>query len=159
MSQDPTSLHDFLRAEYIVDLAATTKKEALQELCELLDGDPRIRDAEAFRTAIFERESLVSTGIGLGVAIPHVKIPEVEDYVVAVGRKSDGLEFDSIDGQPVRLIFMIAASEAQTGEFVRMLARVVRLVKGGETRVRLLEAKIPEDFMEIVAQDDREQRR
>lgn len=152
--QNPIQLHTLIRPERIVDLKATTKKEALQELAEMVAGDPNVTDGQAFIDAIFKREELVSTGVGLGVAIPHVKIPEVKDYVIAVGRKNDGIEFDSLDQQPVRLIFMIGASEQQTRDFVKMLARIMRLLKNGSNRVALLEAALPDGFLDVIRRDD-----
>lgn len=150
-------LHKLIAPEAIVDLQATTKKDALRELTELLSRNRNIRDPEAFLKAIYQREDLASTGVGLGVAIPHVKIAQVTDYVIAVGRKSAGIEFDSLDGQPVRLIVMIGASDRQTRDFVKMLARVMRLLKDGANRVKLLEAQLPAEFIEIVRQDDLKQ--
>ena len=154
MPGTPIQLHQLIRPDRILDLKATTKREALKELAGLLNGDPNIADAGMFLDAIYKREELGSTGVGLGVAIPHVKIPEVRDYVIAVGRKVEGIEFDSLDGQPVRLIFMIGASEHQTRDFVKMLARVMRLLKNGSIRVALLEAQIPDQFIEVIRKDD-----
>jgi len=150
----PIILHQLIRPERIVDLKATTKGEALRELAELLRNDPNVADLNAFIDAIQKREELVSTGVGLGLAIPHVKIPEVKDYVIAVGRKTEGIEFDSLDNQPVRLIFMIGASERQTRDFVKMLARVMKLLKNGANRLALLEAQLPNEFLEIIKKDD-----
>lgn len=147
-------LHKLIRPDRVIDLKSTTKHDALEELCGLLADDPNVTDCPAFLDAIYKREELVSTGVGLGVAIPHVKIAEVKDYVVAVGRKTDGIEFDSLDGQPVRLIFLIGASDKQTRDFVKMLARVMRLLKEGANRVALLEAAIPDEFIEIIRKDD-----
>lgn len=147
-------LHGLIDPKAIVDLKASTKGDALRELADLLRSNDRILDHNAFLQAIYAREELASTGVGLGIAIPHVKIPEVTDYVISVGRKVDGMEFDSLDAQPVRLFFMIGASEKQTGEFVKILARVMRLLKDGANRVALLEAKLPEEFLEIVRRDD-----
>jgi mannitol/fructose-specific phosphotransferase system IIA component (Ntr-type) len=147
-------LHTLISPRRIIDLKSTTKREALSELAELLAGDPNVTNPSAFLDAIYKREELVSTGVGLGVAIPHVKIPEVKDYVVCVGRKVEGIEFDSLDSQPVRLIFMIGASEGQTRDFVKMLARVMHLLKNGRNRVALLEAGIPDQFLEIIKEDD-----
>lgn len=149
-------LHEYIRPERIIDLEATTKKEALAELCGLIADDPCVLDPKVFLREIYDREELASTGVGLGVAIPHVKIPEVTDYVICVGRKTEGMEFDSLDGQPARLIFMIGASVQQTRDFVKMLARVMRLIKSGMTRVRLLEAELPDGFLDIIRADDEE---
>jgi len=147
-------LHSLLSPSQVIDLKSPSKRDALLELAESLKSNPNITNHAAFTDAIFKREELVSTGVGLGVAIPHVKIPEVKDYVIAVGRKKEGIEFDALDGQPVRLIFMIGASEHQTRDFVKMLARVMKLLKSGETRLALIEAAIPEDFIEVIRKDD-----
>lgn len=148
------NLHGLIAPESIIDLKSWTKRDVLKELCDVLEGNPSVTDPAAFLEAIYQREELASTGVGLGVAIPHVKIPEIKDYVISVGRKPEGLEFDSLDGEPVRLVILIGASDGQTRDFVRMLARVMRLLKNGANRVKLLEAKIPEEFLEVIKQDD-----
>ena len=94
------------------------------------------------------------SAIGLGVAIPHVKISEVNDYVISVGRSTAGIEFDSLDDKPAHLFFMIGASDRQTRDFVKMLARVMRLLKKVDVRERLLSADLPGEFLEIIRQDD-----
>jgi len=152
-------LHKLIDPGAIVDLEATTKKEALRELTDVLSRNPNVQDAETFLRAIYQREELASTGVGLGVAIPHVKIAQVRDYAIAVGRKTEGMDFDSLDGQPVRLIVMIGASDRQTRDFVKMLARVMRLLKDVANRDRLLEAKNPHEFIEIIRDDDEKQSR
>lgn len=157
MAATAIELHKLIDPEAIVDLRATNKKEALRELTDVLRRNQNIQDPEAFLRAIYQREELASTGVGLGVAIPHVKIAQVRDYVIAVGRKPDGLDFDSLDGQPVRLVVMIGASDRQTRDFVKMLARVMRLLKNVNNRDRLLEAKDPDEFIQIVRDDDEKQ--
>jgi fructose-specific phosphotransferase system IIA component len=150
-------LHKLIVPEAIVDLQATTKKDALRELTDVLSRNKNIEDPEAFLRAIYQREELASTGVGLGVAIPHVKISQVRDYAIAIGRKASGLEFNSLDGQPVRIIVMIGASDRQTRDFVKMLARVMRLLKDGKNRDGILNAKAPEEFIEIIRNDDTKQ--
>ena len=154
MARSTIRLRDLIRPEDIVDLKATTKRDVLKELADLLTSHPNVLNCGVFLEAIYKREELVSTGVGLGVAIPHVKIPEVTDYVICVGRKKEGIEFDSLDGQPVRLVFMIGASDRQTRDFVKMLARVMRLLKEGANRVALLEAELPGEFLDAIAKDD-----
>lgn len=157
MPGETIQLSDLIEPSRIVDLKASTKHEALAELCDLLADDPNVVDSSAFLEAVYKREELVSTGVGLGIAIPHVKIAEVKDYVISVGRKTEGIEFDSLDGQPVRLIFLIGASDRQTRDFVKMLARVMRLLKDGANRVALLEAELPGPFLDIIRKDDKNQ--
>lgn len=154
MSGPAIELHKLIAPEAIVDLKSSTKKDALRELTDIIARNRNVGDADAFLKAIYQREELASTGVGLGVAIPHVKIATVRDYVVAVGRCAQGIAFDSLDGQPVRLVVMIGASDRQTRDFVRMLARVMRLLKDGAVRAGLLGAASPEEFIEIIRKDD-----
>ncbi|MGB9692827.1 MAG: PTS sugar transporter subunit IIA, partial [Candidatus Sumerlaeaceae bacterium] len=80
----------------IVDLKATTKEEALRELVDVLATSPLVTDKEELLKAIFEREKVISTGVGIEVALPHVKIPSVKDFVIAIGRSHKGIDFDSL---------------------------------------------------------------
>lgn len=143
-------LHELTAPELITDIQSHTKGEALEEMIELIGTSPKVLDVEAYRKAILSREELTSTGIGLSVAIPHAKIAEVSDYVIAIGRCPRGIEFDSLDGQPVKLIFMVGASDRQAVEFVRLLAGIVNVIKEGSTRVNLLEAETPEGVYEAL---------
>lgn len=135
-----------LKPDYVSIINPRDKNEALSLTAELLKGHEAIKDFTAFRNSIFQRESVVSTGIGLGVAVPHVKIPEVSDYVLAVARSTIPIDFDSLDGQPVRLLFMIGASDRAAVTYVRFLAQVVGLVKDDDRRNALIHA---EDAREI----------
>ncbi|OPZ14189.1 MAG: PTS system fructose-specific EIIABC component [candidate division BRC1 bacterium ADurb.BinA364] len=152
-------LCDLVDAGLIKDLDSVTKSEALDEMIELICQSERIVDRAAFREAVLARERLMSTGIGLSVAVPHVKISAVSDYVVAIGRSRSGIEFDSLDSQPVRLIFMVGASDRQAGAFVKLLARIVTLIKNGTTRLALLEADDPEGIRDaLLAAESAEER-
>lgn len=146
----PQSLAELIVPERIIELNVTTKLEALRILSDACARAPQVTDGEAFFNAILKRESMISTGVGMGIAIPHVKIPEVTDYVAAVGRSRQGVTFDALDGEPVNLIFMIGASDRQTREFVKMLAQATHLLKSRAVREALLAAPIPHSFIEIV---------
>lgn len=143
-------LSDLLVPERILELDATPKVETLRILSEACAQSAQVTNGEAFFRAVLKREAMISTGVGMGIAIPHVKIPEVTDYVAAVGRSRQGLDFDALDGAPVHLIFMIGASDRQTREFVKILAQVTHLLKSRATREALLAAPIPHSFIEIV---------
>lgn len=118
----------------IVDLKATTKDEALRELVDVLATSPNITDKEDFLHAIFEREKVISTGVGIEVALPHVKIPSVKDFVIAIGRSHKGIDFDSLDEKPVYIVVMIGASDKQIGEFLKVLAQLVLKLKNHNFR-------------------------
>lgn len=150
MATNSPILSQLIVPERILELNVTTKDEALRVLTEACARTPQVTSEKAFLEAIIKREAQVSTGVGMGIAIPHVKIPEVTDYVAAVGRCRQGLPFDALDGAPVNLIFMIGASDRQTRDFVKILAQVTHLLKSRATREALLAAPIPHSFMEII---------
>src|SRR5687767_7522600 len=103
-----------LSTDRVVDLRASTKDAALKELSDLLAGSRNITDAKAFQKAILQRESILSTGIGLGLAVPHAKLASVKNFAVAVGRSRAGIDWNSLDGNPAHVVVMIAANDAQT---------------------------------------------
>ena len=155
MTANDQKLHELIAPEQILDLDPIAKPEALRILSQKMAEDPRVLDGDALYEAILKREQQVSTGVGLGIAIPHVKIPEVNDYVIGVGRVKQGLDFESLDGQPVHLIFLIGASDRQTKEFVRILARVTYLLRSEKVRQTLMEAEIPGAFLDVIRQNER----
>ena len=134
----------------VVELHAKGKDDALRELAESFRNEAKVTDVDRFIQAIFEREKVISTGIGIGVAVPHVKIPEVQDFVLAFGRHHGGLDYDSLDDQPVHLVAMIGASDSQAGEFLKMLAQLVQTFRAKDVRRRLLLAKSPEEFRQTM---------
>lgn len=132
-----------LNPQHVVDLHATDKAGALNELIDLIGDAPQIADLEAFRKAIEEREQVMSTGIGLGLALPHVKIPEVVGIITALGRSLKGIDFDALDGRPVHLILMIAAPLKQHRDFLKVIAHVSKLLKDENLRNDLLACPTP----------------
>jgi mannitol/fructose-specific phosphotransferase system IIA component (Ntr-type) len=150
-----TKLSDLIPADCILELETATKGEALRVLSEQVSRTDRVLDGGAFFRALMEREGQASTGVGMGIAIPHVKIPEVSDYVVAVGRSRQGIPFDALDGKPVHLVFMIGASDRQTREFVKILAQVTHLLKAEPVRESLKRAAIPDEFLSVIRENER----
>jgi fructose-specific phosphotransferase system IIA component len=150
-----TKISELIGADCILELDSTTKESALAALSRQLKACGKIADCEAFCRALIEREELASTGVGFGIAIPHVKNALVSDYIIAIGRSKAGLDFDAIDGNPVHLVFMIGASDRQTREFVNILAAVTRLLKSVEVRDALMAAAIPGEFMNVIRENER----
>ena len=100
---------------------------------------------------MIERENILTTGIGYELAIPHVRLRSVKDFVMAIGRCETGVDFDSLDGKPVRLIIMIASSDKQErNEFLKVLARVVLLFKEETFRKKVLKAGTPKEVHAIL---------
>jgi mannitol/fructose-specific phosphotransferase system IIA component (Ntr-type) len=92
----------------------------------------------------------MSTGIGLGIAIPHAKTSSVTDFVIALGRSSTGIEYDSLDGEPVHLILLIAASDTQGDEFLKLLATIGTIFNESANIKKILSAQSPESILRLL---------
>ena len=146
---------DFLRPEQILgDLAADTKPRVLAELSQHMARNMSGVDPEALRRVLEERELLASTAIGDGIAIPHGKLDSVEQLVGTLGRSQAGLEFDSIDGKPTHLVFMLVAPASSTGVHLKALARLSRLFRDADFRQRLLTASDAAAMYQVIADED-----
>jgi len=151
----PTSPQSFrlgthLRADRILDLKSTSKEEALREMVDVLRDAPEVTDLEDFYKAILQREKTMSTGLGIGLALPHVKIPSVRDFVVVLGRKREGIEFESLDKKPAYIIILVGASQKQHKEFLLVIARIAQLFRDENVRDEILNAESREEILEII---------
>lgn len=144
------AIERIIRQADIVDLRGETKEEVLRELVDVLGKRPEVTDPGEFLKSILEREKVISTGIGIGLAMPHVKIESVTDFVLAIGRSTRGVEFDSLDEHPVHIVAMIGASDEQSGEFLKVLARLVLKLKDKSARQKVLLAPDPENVRDIL---------
>jgi len=146
---------DLIRREMIVPaLAAKDKRGILEELAAHVASQNQKIDRAALSRVLIEREQLASTAIGEGVAIPHGKLPAVGEIVACLGRAPGGLDFDSMDGQPTFLFFVLIAPENSTGAHLKALARISRVFKDAEFRRRLLAAPDAEAMYRVVAEED-----
>jgi PTS system nitrogen regulatory IIA component len=135
-------------------MRATTKSDALRELSSLLATlHPEI-DGGRLMQVLLDREALGSTAIGEGIAIPHGKMPGVTNVVAAFGRSGPGLPFDSLDGNPTRLFFLLVAPEDSAGIHLKALARVSRLLKDKSFRDRLAGGGSQEELFAIIKEED-----
>ena len=135
------SLSDYLDDRSIVFLNVLTVEEALQALVQALSDADKLRSREKFYRAILQREQIVSTGIGLGIAIPHAKLANYKDFFIGVGiQKNKGLEWNALDGFPVHLIFMIGGPDNRQSEYLNILARLTLVLKNPEKRSSILKA-------------------
>jgi nitrogen PTS system EIIA component len=145
---------DFIREEGILpDLKSKAKLELLDELAEHLAGQNGV-SKEALMKVLVDRERLASTAIGEGVAIPHGKLDAVGKLIACVGRAREGVDFDSMDGRPTHLFFVLVAPENSTGVHLKALARISRLFKDPEFRSRLLAAESAHDMFDVIADED-----
>ncbi len=135
------AISNYLHEELIVFLDQTTRDATIQFLVDLLDGVGRLKDKKAFHDALLEREKIVSTGIGLGIAIPHAKLEGYDDFFIAIGiQKNNGIDWKALDGSPVRIIFMIGGPENKQTEYLHILSRLTTAIKDPELRKQLLKA-------------------
>lgn len=148
---------DMLKREFVLEqLKAGNKRDALAELAGVF-AQGRIKvDSEAMLHVLLERERLGSTGIGDGIAIPHGKLPGLEEMVVSFGRSREGIAFEAMDGKPVHLFFLLMAPENSAGQHLKALAKISRMLKDANFRKSLLEAKMHEELFRIIAEKDDE---
>ncbi len=140
-------LTDLITPERIkIPLVSREKDELLRELVEVVTHGDRIDDPADVLRAVREREAVLSTGIGNGVAIPHGKSPAVPELRMAAGTTAEPVDFDALDGQPVRLFFLLVGPESAAGPHIKALSRISRLVRREEVRARLLAARNAEEF-------------
>lgn len=146
---------DLVSPAAVVDgLRGETKEGVLRELaeaaCALVPGLPPDR----LSSILMEREGLGSTGIGDGVAIPHGKVPGLDRLVAVLGRSRDGVQFQSLDGKPAHLFFLIVAPENSAGMHLKALARISRLLKDERFRRSLMEGRDADDLRRILREED-----
>ena len=136
------------------DLRAETKEGVLREMSEAVAAGVPPISAQALTTILMGRESLGSTGIGDGVAIPHGKVPGLDRLVAVVGRSRPGVQFQSLDGKPTHLFFLVVAPEQSAGMHLKALARISRLLKDTRFRQSLLDAADADEFRRILEEED-----
>lgn len=134
----------------IIFLDKHSKTEALQTLTELLSKDHHIRNPQELTSAIFRREELMSTGIGLGIGVPHVRLDSVDDIVMAVGVCRTPLtDYESLDNEPVRIVCMIAANTNQHTKHIKLLSAVSKLLKDKSRRDSVLAARTAQEVYNL----------
>jgi nitrogen PTS system EIIA component len=131
------------------DLKSKDKEQVIDELIELLANNNKLVDVEAFKKAVQVRESQFSTGIGMGIAIPHGKGSFVNEIAIAYGRSAQGLNFDAIDEEQTYHFFMLAVPEGEADTHLRAVAEISRRLMHKEVRDKLFNAGSYEEFLAI----------
>jgi len=131
------------------EMQATTKEDAIKELAEIMKDSQQIKDFDQFLKDIFEREEMMSTGIGHNIALPHARTEAVDNLIIGMGRSHKGIDFDSIDKQPVNLIFLMGTPKKDMGNYLKGLAYLTRMLTKEDFRKRLLNAESAEDMINI----------
>ncbi|MBP7765975.1 MAG: PTS sugar transporter subunit IIA [Deltaproteobacteria bacterium] len=148
-------LDQMFKSEFLSEnLTANTKADVLAELINVLIASGLRIDRARAIDVLQQREKLGSTGIGDGVAIPHGKVSDLQDLVVAFGRSRTGIAFDAIDGKPVHLFFLLLAPENSTGQHLKALAKISKMLKTPNFRKKLLDAKSKTELYKAIVEQD-----
>ncbi len=142
-------ISNYLDPRLVAFLEVNSRDEAIQALVEMIHQTGRLHDKEAFYEAIIEREKIVSTGIGMGAAIPHAKLAAYNDFFIAIGVVRKGLDWNSLDGSPVRLIFMIGGPDDKQTEYLQILSNLTLAIKDENVRKKMLTLNSPKDMIEF----------
>lgn len=140
---------DYLDPRLIAFLDVDNRDEAIKTLVTMIHETGKLQDKYAFYEAIIEREKIVSTGIGMGAAIPHAKLASYDDFFIAIGVLRKGLDWNALDGSPVRIIFLIGGPDDKQTEYLQILSKLTQLIKDDETRKKMLTLNSPEDIIKL----------
>ncbi|MDD2598680.1 MAG: PTS sugar transporter subunit IIA [Kiritimatiellae bacterium] len=144
---------DALSPERIVFLDSGSRADAISDLVPLLSNLPGMPDADKMMVAFLQREEMMSTGIGMGIGVPHIRMLEISDLVMAVGIHRTGIyDYPALDNLPVKIVAMIAAGVSQHGEYIKMLSNIVMVLKSAETRELILATSSVEEIYHILCE-------
>ena len=135
-----------------LNLKGNTKKEVLKEMIELFEKENRITSADKFYKTILAREEEGTTGLGRGIAIPHGKSESVKELTLAVGRSNQGIDYNSLDNQPVHLIFMVADYKGYSPGYLKMVSKLVSKLRIDEYRNSLIKSEKETEVIKIIQQ-------
>lgn len=140
---------DMFSPDRVVDLASETKEGVIRELVDVLATCKHVTDRKELLDRILEREQTMSTGVGVGLALPHVKIPSIKDFAIAIGRHKKGVDFQSIDKKPTHIVIMIGCHEAQSADYMKVLSKLVRALREQEFQRRIMLADDPQEIVDL----------
>ena len=140
----------YLREERIIlGFKAENKEDAIRKLASVFAGSKEVQDIDKFVKDILDRENLGTTGIGFNLALPHARTDAVVSFVIAVGISPQGVNFNSLDGEPAKLIFLMGTPKKEVQKYLSILANLTRMLKDEMFRARLLEAEAPKQIIEL----------
>lgn len=143
-------ISDLLTEDFVVtNLEGGSKKDIINAMVDLAAKSPKVLDIEKMRASVFEREQIMSTGVGDGFAIPHGKTDAVSDIVGAFAVTAEPIDYESLDEKPVRLVFLLVSKANAVGVHIKLLSRISRLMNKAEFRNRLLDMHSPKEIIEM----------
>ena len=140
----------------LTDFKSVEKDSVINELIDLYKGNDKVNDIEMVRTAILDREKIMSTGVGKGFAIPHGKTNAVNDVIAAFGKTTNDIDYDALDGKPVHLVFLLVGRDDMVSKHIKLLSRISRLMNKDEFRERLINANSKEEIINIFKEEEEE---
>ncbi len=142
-------LGEIIVEENVIFLDTLEMKDTIKLLIDKAYEKGKIADKKNFEKAVLEREEIVSTGIGFGVAIPHAKLNNIKEFFIIVGITKKGLDWDAIDRKPVRAVFLIGGPEGEQKEYLKIISKLILLIKNGDRREKLFQATNEKEIIEI----------
>lgn len=150
------NLRDILNAEDIkIPLHAATKSDIIREMVDILFNNQKIQEKEKIVQALFEREELMSTGVGDGVAIPHAKADGITRICAALGLAQTDIDFKSLDSRPVRIVFLLIGPPNQPGPHLKALSRISRLLHQADFRNKLVQSANPNEALQTLLDEEK----
>ncbi len=137
-----------------VNLPGATKEEVINALIDLVAQSKKVTDISRVREAIFEREKIMSTGVGKGFAIPHGKTDGVTEIIAAFGVTEKPIDYESLDNEPVRLVFLLVGKDNLVGAHIKLLSRISRLMNKEDLRTKILHAATPAEILEALREEE-----
>jgi PTS system fructose-specific IIC component len=148
-------ISDILNEKIIsVGMDCIDKDDAINKMIDLASKSGLMINIDKVRQCVFDREKLVSTGVGKGFAIPHGKTDEIKDIIAAFAILKNPIDFDSIDLEPVKFIFLIIGKESLLNAHIKLLSRISRLMNKDDFREKLEEAKTPEEVLKLFKEEE-----
>jgi fructose-specific phosphotransferase system IIA component len=148
-------ISDILTEDLVVaGLKGSSKNDIIDAMVDLVALSPKVVDKEKVRSAILERERIMSTGVGNGFAIPHGKTDAVSEIVAAFAVTEEEIDYDSLDEKPVRLVFLLVGKDNLVGPHIKLLSRISRLMNKEEFRKRLLLVSSPKEIIDLFRQEE-----
>lgn len=139
----------YLDPRLVAFLDASSRDEAIRSLVDVVQQAELLQDKHSFYEAIIEREKIVSTGIGMGVAIPHAKLTAYDDFFIAIGILRKGLDWNALDHTPVRVIFLIGGPDDKQTEYLRILSSLTHVIKDEQIRKKMLTMNSADAIIEL----------
>ncbi len=148
-------ISDILTENLVVSgLEGSSKDDIINAMVDLIGISQKVQDREKVRQAIFDREKLMSTGVGNGFAIPHGKTDAVTDIVAAFAVTARPIDYQSLDEKPVRLVFLLVGKDSMVGPHIKLLSRISRLMNKDQFRNQLLTLTTPREIIELFRQEE-----